>query len=132
VATARDVPTSSGYEIAGLGRRFGALLVDWLISVLLCTPFVDPRASGWPPVAALILLNTLGIGVFRATPGMAFTQLRCISFDHGGPVGVPRALLRGLLLSLVIPAAVMDERRRGLHDKAAGSIVIVAPPVNRA
>jgi uncharacterized RDD family membrane protein YckC len=120
VATARELPTPSGAELASL--------VDWLISVLVCTPFIDPRGSGWPPVLALILLNTVGIGLFGATPGMAFTRLRCISFEHGGRIGLPRALLRAVGLALLIPAAVMDEWRRGLHDKLAGSIVVVAPP----
>jgi uncharacterized RDD family membrane protein YckC len=127
VAATRDLPKPSGFQLATLGRRFGALLVDWLISVLACTPFVDPRGSGWPPVAALILINTVGIGLFARTPGMAITGLRCISFTHGGPIGAPRALLRGFLLALLIPAAVMDDLRRGLHDKAADSIVVVAP-----
>ena len=127
MAATQDLPTPSGYELATLGRRFGALLVDWLISVLLCTPFVDPRGAGWPPVAVLVALNTVGIGLFARTPGMALTRLRCISFAHGGPVGLPRALLRGALLALLIPAAVMDDLRRGLHDRAAGSIVGVAP-----
>jgi hypothetical protein len=37
-------------------------------------------------------------------------------------------LLRGILLALVIPAVIMDDLRRGLHDRAAGSIVVAVPP----
>jgi hypothetical protein len=31
-----------------------------------------------------------------------------------------------VLLSLVIPALIMDSDRRGLHDRAAGSIMVSA------
>jgi len=41
-------------------------------------------------------------------------------------IGVPRAALRGLLLVLVVPALIMDGDRRGLHDKAAGTVMIDA------
>ena len=44
----------------------------------------------------------------------------------GGPVGIPRALLRGVLLALVVPALIMDEDRRGVHDRAAGTVVLAA------
>jgi hypothetical protein len=59
---------------------------------------------------------------------MAVARLRCVSVVDGGAIGVPRALLRGVLLALVIPALVLDDLRRGLHDKAARSIVLAATP----
>ncbi len=72
----------------------------------------------------LILWYGLFVGVFGQTPGMFFTRLRCLSFHTGRPIGIPRALLRGLLLVLVVPALIMDGDRRGLHDRAAGSVVV--------
>ena len=39
---------------------------------------------------------------------------------------MPRALLRGVLLALVVPALIMDEHRRGLHDRLAGSVIVDA------
>ena len=61
------------------------------------------------------------------TPGMRLTRIRCVRFADGGIIGVPRALLRGVLLALVVPALIMDANLRGLHDRAAGSIVVSAP-----
>jgi uncharacterized RDD family membrane protein YckC len=58
---------------------------------------------------------------------MAVARLRCVSVADGGAIGVLRAFLRGVLLALLIPALIMDEWRRGLHDKAANSIVVAAP-----
>jgi hypothetical protein len=42
----------------------------------------------------------------------------------GGAIGIPRAMLRGFLLCFVLPALIMDKERRGLHDKAAHSVII--------
>jgi uncharacterized RDD family membrane protein YckC len=53
-------------------------------------------------------------------------RIRCVRAADGRPVGVPRALLRGVLLALVVPALLMDGDRRGLHDRAAGTIVVSA------
>jgi uncharacterized RDD family membrane protein YckC len=112
---------------ANFGRRFGALLIDWALCLLVSSFYADPRVVAWPPVLVLIVLNTVGIGLFGQTPGMALARVRCISTVDGGAIGLPKALLRAVLLALLIPALIMDGDRRGLHDRAAGSWVIVKP-----
>ena len=112
---------------APLFRRFGALVLDWILCVLVSAIFADPFTSGWPPVAILVLVYGFFLGLFGFTPGMYLSGLRCVSIETSGPVGIPRALLRGLLLVLVIPALIMDEQRRGLHDRAVGTIVVARP-----
>jgi uncharacterized RDD family membrane protein YckC len=111
-------------EPASLGRRFGALVLDWILCVLISKFFANPVTDGWPPVTVLIVEYTFFVGLFAQTPGMWITKIRCVSADHGGAIGIPRALLRAVLLCLVIPAVFMDGERRGLHDRAAGSIVV--------
>ncbi|CPU67518.1 Conserved membrane protein of uncharacterised function [Mycobacteroides abscessus] len=39
-------------------------------------------------------------------------------------VGLGRGLLRTVLLCLVIPAVVWDADGRGLHDRAAGTVLV--------
>ena len=109
--------------IPSIGRRFVALLVDWILCLLVSGLFAEPRTNPWVP---LVLAGEYAffIGLFAQTPGMFLSRIRCVSVDTGGPVGVFRAGLRGLLLILVIPGLIMDERRRGLHDRAAGTIVV--------
>jgi uncharacterized RDD family membrane protein YckC len=139
VAAERDIPTPPelpgdapgtppAFEPAGLGRRFAALMIDWLLSLLAATSFADPRVDAWAAPAVLIGLYAIFVGLFGQTPGMAVARLRCVSVVDGGAIGVPRALLRGILLAPVIPAVIMDDLRRGLHDRAAGSIVLAVPP----
>jgi uncharacterized RDD family membrane protein YckC len=122
------IPTAGGrsWQPAPLLRRFGALALDWILCVLFSGIFANPVLDGWPPVLVLIGEYGFFLGLFGQTPGMWVTKVRCVSFADGRPVGVPRALLRGLLLALVVPALIMDDDRRGLHDRAAGTVVIDA------
>jgi uncharacterized RDD family membrane protein YckC len=126
-AGARGAFDLSTAQPAPFGRRFGALLVDWLLCLAVSTAYADPRQVAWPPVLVLIVLNTVCIGLFGQTPGMALTRLRCVSIADGGAIGLVRALLRAVLLALLVPAVIMDANGRGLHDRAAGSLVIRKP-----
>jgi uncharacterized RDD family membrane protein YckC len=109
---------------ADFGRRFAALLIDWALCLVIASFYADPRVVAWPPVVVLILFNVLLVGLFGQTLGMSLTRLRAVSVTDGGAIGIPRGLLRGVLLALLVPALIMDDRRRGLHDRAAGSIVV--------
>ena len=114
-------------ELASFGRRFAALLIDWAICLVVSSFYADPRVVGWPAPLVLVVLNTVLIGLFGQTPGMALAGLRCISIVDGGAVGLGRGFLRAILLALLIPAVIMDAQRRGLHDRAAGSVVVLKP-----
>ena len=110
--------------LADFGRRFGALLIDWALCLLVAAFYADPRVVAWPPVLVLIVLDTVCIGLFGKTPGMALAGIRCISIADGGAIGLGRAFVRAVLLALLIPALVVDDARRGWHDRAAGSVVV--------
>jgi uncharacterized RDD family membrane protein YckC len=114
-------------ELAPFGRRFGALFIDWGLCLLVAAFYANPMKVGWPAVLVLIVLDTVCIGLFGQTPGMALTGVRCVSYSDGGAIGLARALLRAILLALLIPAVIMNASRRGLHDRAAGSVVITKP-----
>nr|WP_255421135.1 MULTISPECIES: RDD family protein [Micromonospora] len=114
-----------------LGRRFGALVIDWVLCLLISRIFADPTRDGWAPVLVLILEYGFFLGLFAQTPGMYVTRIRCLSWADGGRIGLPRALLRGVLLALVVPALIMDGHRRGLHDRLAGSVIADAPRPTR-
>ena len=111
--------------LAGLGRRFGALLIDWILCVLVAGLYADPRRAGWPPSVVLLVEYTFFVGLFTQTPGMWLTKIRCVKLD-GSRLGVFRAFVRGFLLNLLIPALIMDKRQRGLHDRAVDSIMLAA------
>ncbi|WP_442930644.1 RDD family protein [Micromonospora sp. NBC_00421] len=110
-----------------LGRRFGALVIDWVLCLLVSNFFADPVRDGWAPVVVLVVEYGFFLGLFAQTPGMWITRLRCLDWSDGGRLGIPRALLRGLLLALVVPPLIMDEQRRGLHDRLTGAVIADAP-----
>jgi uncharacterized RDD family membrane protein YckC len=114
-------------ELANFGRRFGALLIDWALCLVVASFYADPRIVAWPPVLVLIVINTIFIGLFGQTPGMALAGIRCISIDDGGAIGLGKGFIRAILLALLVPAVIMDALRRGWHDRAAGSVVVVNP-----
>nr|MDT0658915.1 RDD family protein [Micromonospora sp. DSM 115978] len=116
----------AGESPPSLARRFGALMIDWVLCLFVAMLFSDPLRDGWAPVLVLIAVYGFFIGLFGQTPGMRLTGLACVAYPDGGRIGVLRALLRGVLLALVVPALIMDERRRGWHDRAAGSILVEA------
>ncbi|XTZ18975.1 RDD family protein [Micromonospora echinospora] len=125
----RPVPpaTDPDFTPPGLGRRFGALVIDWVLCLLVSNFFADPLTDGWAPVLVLVVEYAFFLGLFAQTPGMYVTRIRCLSWADGGRIGIPRALLRGLLLALVVPALIMDDKRRGVHDRLAGSVIAPAP-----
>ena len=120
-----DPPSGVDLPIASLKRRFGALVLDWIICILIARFFGPLPGSVWPSVV-LVVEYAFFLGLFGQTPGMWVAKIRCVPVNGTGVIGVPRAALRGLLLCLVVPGLIMDRDRRGLHDKAAGSVMVSA------
>lgn len=135
-------PEGSG-ALAPLGRRVLALAVDWTVCLLLAATFFPVERSGFyltrgAPTAALtpifllenvLLVGTVGFTLRAPAAGAAGTACRVPPAgaaplgDTGRPPGLLSGLVRGLLLCLVVPAVVWDSDGRGLHDRAAGTIV---------
>ena len=118
-------------QTVSFGRRLAALAIDWVIAVFsaaaVASSTVPPEGlresflvSGVFVVEVGLLTGLLGFSIGKRLVGLR------IEGPDGGPIGVPRALLRTFLLALVIPAVVMNDERRGLHDVAARSRVIKA------
>jgi uncharacterized RDD family membrane protein YckC len=102
-----------------------ALLIDWALCSLVGTLMVDSlQRNPWPPLGVLVLAHAFFVGLFGQTAGMAIVRIRCVSMADGGAIGIPRALLRGVLLALGVPAMVTDGDGRGLHDRAARSVMV--------
>ena len=81
--------------------------------------------SGWTSYAPLAVVYVLVVPLVGQTPGMRLLGLRLVS-TTGDPVPLPRAVLRFALLALLLPAVIVDPDGRGLHDKAAGTVVVRA------
>jgi uncharacterized RDD family membrane protein YckC len=129
------LPESGPGSVAGWSRRFGALLIDWLLSSAIAFAFFyHPQAGHAASALSQPRLWTLAVfgvqdclltGLTGLTIGKRLTRMRVARLD-GQPVGLPRAFVRTLLLMLVVPAMIMDRELRGLQDKAAQTVVLRA------
>jgi uncharacterized RDD family membrane protein YckC len=120
-------PAAEGVAVgqrATFGRRLAAVTVDWLLSYLVASLFADGVTPGLWVSAVFFLEYTFFTGLFGQTPGMRLLGLACVRVDDGRPLGLARAAQRALLLNLVVPAVIFDRDGRGLHDRAAGSVVV--------
>ena len=91
--------------------------------------------------AAVMTIAYHGIGVARygRTIGKAVMQCRVVRSDTGGRVGWSAAMIRAVVVAICLAApviaipvvlivhgaAVLDPRQQGLHDRAAGTIVVL-------
>ncbi len=122
-ARALGIPVSGSGSLAPLSRRIGALIVDWGAASAVSWLFFD-----YAPMATLavfagahfLFVSTLGFTIGHRLFGLRVkpegTDMTFVGFVSG--------FLRTVLLCLVIPAAVWDAQGRGLHDKAARTIIV--------
>ncbi|WP_315093765.1 RDD family protein [uncultured Cellulomonas sp.] len=136
------LPASGSGSLASLGRRVGALVIDWVACLLISGTFFasDPDAfllSRGNPMATLgifALENVLLVGSIGHTLGHRLVGLRVrrvfpgqASRDAAWATMAPgflSALVRTVLLCLVVPAVVWDADGRGLHDRVAGTAIV--------
>jgi uncharacterized RDD family membrane protein YckC len=144
----------SGGVLASLGRRaLGAILDQFLVLLPVAVGFV---VSGYRPgdeltestllwlnvvtVAVAFVYETVMIGAFGRTVGKIATGTRVVSVVTGGRIGWFGALQRALvpaiasavpelgflLGAIVYGMAAFGPLRQGLHDRAAGTVVIMS------
>jgi uncharacterized RDD family membrane protein YckC len=115
------LPEHGSRSVAGMGRRFTALVIDWLLSMVIALA-VFHSAQWWTllifAVQVYVLTALTGLTVGKRVLGMRVARL------DGRPVGFGWALVRTLLLLTVLPPLFTDRDQRGLHDRAANTVVI--------
>jgi uncharacterized RDD family membrane protein YckC len=142
------------YQVAGIGSRFLAALVDTLLVLILQVVVVvtylvilnvlniDPSgsASGWVAAIFILIIFVFYWGYYilfeifwnGQTPGKRWTGLRVIRND-GTPITISEALIRNLIrivdfLPAMYGAGIVtmfvDSRSRRLGDIAASTLVV--------
>ncbi|RRS02009.1 RDD family protein [Glycomyces terrestris] len=128
--------TGTGQDLATVSARFVALVIDWTATVLLAYGLNwagllsdDPFVFNLEIALLFLVYYTCCMGLRTQSLGMALMKIACVSTADGGRLGFARAFVRALLLSLLLPAltAFVHPYSRGLHDLAAGSVVLKAP-----
>ena len=128
------LPREGSGSIARLGRRVGALLLDYAVATVIAIAFFGydqfalPAEAGltmFAPMMVFVVVQCIFIPTIGGSPGHRIFGLRVVRID-GAWVGLWRPIVRTLLLIVVIPAVIWDADQRGLHDKAAGTVLLRA------
>ena len=116
-----------------MGRRLIALVVDWVLCYLIASSIVGHNVSTvtdahyqdaqWVALLLFVFEVYVLTAVSGLTVGKRLLGLRTIRTNGSRP-GFKWAALRTLLLLFVIPACLTDRDMRGLHDRAADTIVV--------
>lgn len=137
------LPAAGPGSRAGVGRRVVGLGIDWALASLISSAFFgfDEWATlGVFAVSTAVLVSLLGTTIGHRVAGLQVVRLADLVTVAGEaargrrsepvlpallpPPGLLLGLVRTVLLCLVIPAVVWDSTGRGLHDVAAGTVVV--------
>jgi uncharacterized RDD family membrane protein YckC len=123
------LPKAGPRSLARMGRRIGALLIDWLIAYGLAAlgmtfGLVSMATLSTAVLVVWFVLGAISVRLFGFTPGQLACGLLVVPVDGRVHVGIGRAVVRGLLIALVIPAVVTDSDLRGLQDRATNTAVV--------
>lgn len=144
----------AGHRLAPYGRRVGGMIVDLVVingpvvAVFFVIGYTPAEATSGDPAVWLtvaitvvgLLYETLCVWRWGRTLGKLVTGTQVVCLLTGGSLGFTRSFQRSLLPTTVsaIPqvgvflgigvyvVAFFDPLRQGIHDKAAGSIVVMA------
>jgi uncharacterized RDD family membrane protein YckC len=123
------LPETGPRSLARMGRRLAALMLDWLacygVAALLMS--IGVYSQAWLSTAVLVIWLVIGavsVRLFGFSPGQYVLGLMVVPVDDRQHVGLGRALVRGVLLALVIPALFTDADGRGLHDRFSFTAVV--------
>ncbi len=121
-------------SVAPMGRRLAALVIDWVLCELIVSAVTrhqivsgasDPRYF----TTLYWTLLVFGVEVYLLTAisgltiGKRLLNIRVIRTNGDRP-GFGWALVRTALLLFVVPPLLCDRDLRGLHDRAADTIVV--------
>ncbi|MFI9624381.1 RDD family protein [Streptomyces sp. NPDC052042] len=119
------LPEDGPGSVAPLGRRLGALFIDWVLCLLIAYGLFarDQQTAGNWALGAFLVLSVLTVGTVGCTPGKRVMGIRVIA-ENGGRLTFGRVVVRSVLLCLAIPALVWDRDGRGLHDRLARAVQV--------
>jgi len=120
------LPEEGPRSIGRFGRRLGAIAIDWAISYGLAWLIFHQRdltVSSWWVLGVFAVVTIVFELFFLGSPGHLLLRMRVVPVT-GGRLAPWQPLVRTLLVCIVIPALIPDGDQRGLHDRAAGTILV--------
>ena len=116
-------------SLASWRARIGALIIDWAACMAVAVGLFGSAVltgggwRAWMILTVFFVESTVLSWLAGGSFGQLLSRIAVVRLDMK-PLGLPRALLRAFLVSLALPALIISTDRRGLHDLAAGTVVI--------
>jgi uncharacterized RDD family membrane protein YckC len=122
------MPQQGPGSLARFGRRLVAVFVDWTMCQLVAyaafgVTLGQGSGGSWAPLVIFAVENVVLLLTLGSTFGQRLLGIQLVSLG-GGRAGVGQVLLRTVLLCLAVPALIWDRDQRGLHDKAAKTVLV--------
>jgi hypothetical protein len=120
------LPANGPRSIARFGRRLAALVIDWAIAWILSVAFFPEgpwQPNSWATLAIFAVEQILFLILVNGSVGHLLLGMRVVPVVPGR-LGLWRPVVRTVLLCLAIPALIWDADLRGLHDRAAGTMLV--------
>lgn len=114
------LPEQGPGSVATMVRRVGALFIDWLLCMIIAYWLTHSQFWTILVFAVEVFMLTALTG---STVGKRLLGIRVIR-TNGGRVGFGWSLVRTAILLTVVPPLLTDRDLRGLHDRAADTIVV--------
>lgn len=116
------LPEQGPGSLAKVPRRVIGLCIDWGISLLISAGLF--AGDNLATLVAFGLMQWLMVATLGASFGHMVCRMRVLRLGHPY-VGFRAAFLRVSMILLIIPAIVWDNDNRGLHDKLAGTALVL-------
>ena len=114
------LPEHGPGSVSSMPRRVLALFIDWLLSTVIA--YWLTHSQFW--TIAVFAVETYALTALGgSTVGKRLVGIRTVRLG-GGPVGFGWALVRTAILLTVVPPLLTDRDLRGMHDRAANTIVV--------
>ena len=122
------LPQQGTGSVGRFGRRLVAVFIDWTMCQLVAyaafgVTVGQGSGGSWAPLWIFAVENLLLLSTLGSTFGQRLLGLQLASVT-GGRASVVQILVRTVLLCLAVPALIWDRDQRGLHDKAAQTVLI--------
>jgi uncharacterized RDD family membrane protein YckC len=111
--------------VASMARRAGALFIDWIVCWVIVVVAIRPYQADVAYWTLLLFAaqDYLFTALTGFTLGKLLLRIRVVRLD-GGTVGPWWGLVRTVILLTVVPPLMSDRDLRGMHDRAANTVVI--------
>ena len=124
------LPPRGPGAVAGWVRRFAAIAVDWLASLLVASVVLGTpvwtatgTAEAWLPLLVFFVEGSALTPLTGGSFGQLVLRLAVVNVN-GRPVGLLPSVARTLLICLVFPPLIYNRDQRGLHDLLAGTVTV--------